>query len=651
MSACRRSTRSATTNMITRKVIVDPTIKDLYITGETISAAKDTVSKITEELSYSVQIIYHNTSTIENFLCSYVLKKQESTIPFESLSNISERTDVNCIFHQIDTIVIASKDRLMYLKGINIIIKAHSLCDQNGFAMINQKKFAKDEIHDLLECIYKVIVFSQVDENISEKRSNAGQSKTRRKCNNKTLNVIKNNSKQLYNTYAYFLFKLADKVGRSLKEASAYRPLFDEIQKNFLDRFGIKKLNRFVEIMTSARIEHNAKEAELQRKIDARNRAMNSQPIVTIPGAAQAVAAQAVAAQAVAAQAVAAQAVAQAQAVAAQTQAEAAATQAQQNKTESEQIKKNLIEQEICSAIAELEIEIEWRQTESVPVTYVSWAKFMVDQLYTKHKDERLQSVLVKYQQVLKSKVPTTVRRTSEYPPQQIPEKNKDHIIVHTLLTFCELVEQNRIPISEDTLQLIKYIAGYHTISDINITNLYYKAFYDLVVTKTDLTAFNSELLEKINTTATDVISIMNCDKEDIYNNLRYDLFSERASYIKQYQTEIVAKFSRITGMTTDLLKQVETNIESESTSTTYELNRLASLCTDFSAMHVAGGASKITILGKYRKIYTVKGHQYIKVKGEMLLLSKAIKLEKKLAKEKATKAKKAPKPSKATRG
>lgn len=63
-----------------------------------------------------------------------------------------------------------------------------------------------------------------------------------------------------------------------------------------------------------------------------------------------------------------------------------------------------------------------------------------------------------------------------------------------------------------------------------------------------------------------------------------------------------------------------------------------------FSNMNTTGGKAKI--LGRYRKVYTVKKHQYIKLKGEMMLLSKAIKLEKKLEKEK-----KAPKTSRASRG
>jgi len=127
--------------------------------------------------------------------------------------------------------------------------------------------------------------------------------------------------------------------------------------------------------------------------------------------------------------------------------------------------------------------------------------------------------------------------------------------------------------------------------------------------------------------------NILLCDDDNLITNATAQFNEIRKKLVK-----IVSNYLRNNAKNSDgdnLMRDLNGKIVSfkeSSSSTDY------TSCQRCDLMDIDGGASKVKVLGRLRKVYVKKTRKYVKVNGEEVLLEKAYKMEKSAAKNKSSK-------------
>lgn len=281
-----RTTRSSTSkdNIIIRKLAVNEELQDTWIRLEKFQPTSQSISIIDSEFPIkSIQIVYHDHSTQGNDLFVTTIKGETNAsidnVIGDPITNVDYSTFVrkNITFHQLDSLIITvDRGTVRRIKGIDSLIRAYSLSDKT--ITINDKIFSKEDIGNFLDSIYKLIIFCQKTNESSMVNS---QRTSRRKTNVGQVGIIKS-SEELFKTYAYFIYRIADRVGRIFREDKAIRSLLGN-SRSQLDLFSLDKLNKYVNILSAVRVEYEAKEAIIQAKIRQRSQAPSQAPLQAPP--------------------------------------------------------------------------------------------------------------------------------------------------------------------------------------------------------------------------------------------------------------------------------------------------------------------------------------------------------------------------------
>jgi hypothetical protein len=200
----KRVTRSQTNvdHMLTRKVIVNEDIKNHYLTTEFLAKTSTKLSdnQSSFQTTYTLTIQYHDATSPNYDLTTLDLNT--------NLPNPSNPP----LFLQINKITLSLASAPRTLKGIDLLLKAYYLSETDK-VIINEKVFEKEDIKHFIDIIYKCIVFSQCES--TETIKSTCCAKKPKTCTKK-LTDKPANGLELYNIYAHILYRIADKVGKSL---------------------------------------------------------------------------------------------------------------------------------------------------------------------------------------------------------------------------------------------------------------------------------------------------------------------------------------------------------------------------------------------------------------------------------------------------
>jgi hypothetical protein len=646
-------TRSKVDNMITRKVIVDLDIKNLYTSTIDFESTGQSIFVEENLPNYTISINYHDHTSKDNDIIS---------------QNLPPTTDIDkkkqITFFQIDNIIIEKGLDKRTLYGIDMLIKAYSL-EKNGVVIVNDHKFAKEDVKNFLDIIYKTIVFSQCNnKDFILSTACKGKRKAAEAAEKvvKTGKIQKSDNNNIFNTYCHLLFRIADLTNKSLGDSEVtrdFRSLFRDPTARIKNLFNLDKLNKYYKILTAVVIEYRNKELELKLKIAAYKARQQTAPVAQ-PQTAQLQTAQLqIAQQPVAQQPVAQQLVAQQQAVqqtitqqttnqqiAKQSIAQRQAVQqpstssAQSSTTNQPLIEQTSIEKEfiakieINKSIIEMKREINSGYKE---INYNVWKANEVSKKYKKFSGDpsyqKLESYIVRYNAIKSMNPVKSKELLDEELDDFINERkylsqnnhiNNSHLFDYAVLSYTELL---LFPIKYPTLDpvaidLINYINGIANFSNVNLNNENKR-----IATWINEIIYGIEIeknITKLNNIAKTIFTKMHCD--EAYDDIKQTIYIDKANIISSFIITNKTTSSTYGSSVLNENRKIELKKANEELdSLDYLIN---DLCSGITAMQL-GGASKVKILGRLRKIYLIKNKKYITYKKTPLLLSKAKKLEK----------------------
>lgn len=599
--------------VITRPLFIDPKVLSTYITQENNVSASEAIKFREQNGQHEV------IKTIELFYHNHVSKNE--IVKKEIYPSLDKPENVYT-FHQLDSIGITIGDKTRYLKGVDSLIKAFALSDCSSkcdMIIINSKRFQRGAVTFAIDAIYKLIVFAQVS---AQKNANV-------------------NANEFLQIYGNFVYRAADQVARVFKEQSANRSLLKDstIPVEFITP-SICGLNNFVGIVAAARMEYETKENELQMKIAAYSLSKQSttaSPASTI--AAPASAAPASAAPASAAPAAPAPASPPSQSAAQPAESAASAPNAEGNACSINS--KRLVTS--CKRKANVAgLNTETANTLQAEINqenisrYISWARWQAGELLKESQNDQLKKLVYEYD--VKSylqryyagwltecekrqigcyikKAKELILKNSNKPSQYqgyldqlaklaTPATTATTATPATTAASLQDPRPDQVKTSQVQLQLQVQLNQEHLVNHTILAAYELKGDYQ----------FTNQLLNHIS--GRQIYS--NVSKKlpefqefvNILNTAGADFFSS------QNPDQALDRISEC--FLEDLAKQVMNYMD-----------------VDLPAGTGGGFARKIKVLGRLRTIFLKRGYQYVTVNGEPTLVSAAIKMEKKLAKEK----------------
>lgn len=576
MVCTRRSTGASADKgiVITRPLFPSEDVINNYVTREKDVMASESIKLKNNNVAQVTNItLYHHdhTDPANNI-------KQQVIYPSPQQKPTGPYT-----FHQLDSIGITINGQTRYLKGIDSLIKAYAIADCTSKCdsiVINSKSFKKGAVTFAIDAIYKLIVFAQGGESAEE----------------------------YFNIYGNFVYKAADQVARAFREEAATRKLIGEstLHVDFITP-SICSLNNFVSIVASARAEYELKEQELQMKIAAyslsKATSASATPVATTaPSRAQSVASvQGNACSSSYPKAEPCKGETSTLPVQAAQAAQPVQPMLTVQDAYSAQPRSKVPRTQAASSVKNVGDKLDKDINRENVSRYISWARWQAGELLKKNPNEKIlqekvdeydvKSYIQKYYAGMLSecekknisdyikKAPQGYKQVLENLPnpklitKQIEDKlNKQHAFDHVVLSTLEL--------SPDSLQeqpyqqLLNHISGKAVYSNVDRTSADYTKFNSIIsnLNQKGINAFTGK---------TDNLQLPTLDE---LNNLAQQVFSHMA--------------------------------------------------VDAPADKAKGGgiARKIKVLGRLRTIFLKRGYQYVTVKGEPMLVTAAVKMEKKLA-------------------
>lgn len=618
--------------VITRPLFVEKDVIDSYINLEKDANASEAIKLKNEKDSLpitSVEVFYHDHTSGTNAI------KQETIFP--------KSPDQNAVytFHQLDSIGITVDGQTRFLKGVDSLIKAYALsgadskCDT---VVINSKNFKQGAVTFSIDAIYKLILFAQ-----GAAASNA-----------EAANFLK--------IYGNFVFMAADQVARVFKETKTGRSLLGEskVVPKFITS-SICGLNNFVSIVAAARMEYETKEQELQMKIKAhaaKLAASTSAPATSAPTtSAPATSAPTTTGPTSQGSMSADESVGSAKgnvsgdtcsssklrrkicnASSSQPAPAASGTQAKKMKTITTP---NVSAARAPNVASALENDLKRENVSQ----YISWAKWQAEQVlpnkpFHEMNDQEKTLQLLVYEYDVKSYIQRyyagwlmpcekTKQTIADYLAKaaQIPVQGTTNEYVKQLnkiqaqiQTQTQAKSQAQAPFTDDLPQI--------GIED------YEHMVNHAVLATNELMCIQSEQAEQAYTSLDNLLD--HISGKAIYSNVDKGMreFSEFKSIITDLNKKGV-----------EIFKNPGTSISIDA-HTIQTLNELAKQVFSYMAVDKplgsAGGSAavtkKIKVLGRLRTIFLKRGYQYVTVNKEPMLVSAAVKMEKKLAKALAKK-------------
>lgn len=644
MSSCRRLTRRTTGNMITRPLCLNKTTEQYFmheiqdnVNGKYFN--QDALEKLALENTPEISVVYHDHNTPDNELVT-------TNLDTASLTKFQEK---NLTFHQLDSILVKIGNEQRHFKGVDSLIKAYVITEENKPVVVGGKSFDRDHVQMLLNMIYHTIVLAQ------SKQTNA----------------------KLFQVYAYTLFRISDKLSRAIREKNFIRgKIFSSLtgqQSDLLpsNPFSDTMVNKFVSIAAAVRCEYEAKEALIQAKYAERNariaQIQQQQQFImsSNPNSKSSNTNNSLGVQKQGQASNKKRSVPNSQTVQTQPRKKGAV-----DKNDTDIAAFEIARAEYAASIMEMLAELKHldnmidQKSELAP-KYISFSLLKAQALSVKYSQNPLKQITpgqTKLITELHKQLDELVEKFKDLQSTQIAQAtktaqarkileaeqelqaeqdrvnfyeseiekmrsrivnkesenlvknlmNSEHLVEHVGLSVLELLlrrGKNSDERYQNASKLVKHIMGDQILSDID-TKL--KSFIDFTTILHSSIIDNADVnftLSKLNDLANDVLTNMNWTqgKPNVYLAMQQ---TAQAVIIPQ-------------GNSSGVKKEAETYIDSLSSQPCDPMN------TSEGGAHV-----KVKVLGRTRNILIIKGHKYVTVQGEPMLLSKAQKLENKQQKK-----------------
>ena len=218
-------------------------------------------------------------------------------------------------------------------------------------------------------------------------------------------------------------------------------------------------------------------------------------------------------------------------------------------------------------------------------------------------------------------------------------EIKKTHLTKQYLFSYKQINQYIRKTFSPVVLQLWHHLSGVYQLSDIELSetigfnNLlgnaisFHNIIYDLLMSEGSTNIDST--ITTIDNFANNVITQMHIDSDEYkqkmqrFNDITTSYYTSRINYLNLFKNEI-----RVLNPT--LLQTIDANLNNEEIALKSEITDPDLHCQmEGMQLGEGGAANKTYVLGRLRKVYTIKRYKYIKTQGEFMLLSKAKELDK----------------------